>query len=321
MTVLLAPPIRAKKELICRGDEATVSRILSGRYKGMVERLQRGPRAITQYFDIKLGDHVQQRKDFGNNTLPYHLLHYLALRLAYRLFPENFPRAHTLHISKEGTVCSAMYTDYVPDGNGRLKRTASAMKRYYEGNSDQEREAIRLAADEVEHALSPGLSHLVDEIQSAGLKVPHPEANYHLSGENLVFFEIWKVDFPRTLNYLLENAPADKTARDMLVQLHLFVLMSMSEPYFRDHLDTELSELPYKTQSSVVFFKTPLRNLMRRLALLYDKGPEALVSNYKNPLDMAEDMVFGATMVADSFKGGCPPELPIDADKQVFLLF
>ncbi len=185
--------------MICKGEEATVSRIRSrNRYNGMVERLEVFPKkSNTSYFRLQyLG-----KEDWLGNSSPYfHMSKILSLCLGGCLFPDNFVKVHELRFFDRGkNRFAATYSDFVPDRNGVIKRRAEAMRRYYNEKSKRGRDNVRKEHDKIEIRANPELSALAARILDSGLHIPHPEANYHLSDGKIVFFELADVDIVKCI--------------------------------------------------------------------------------------------------------------------------
>lgn len=248
MSIVLGRPIRAKKQLICTGDEAKVSRIMSGRHKGMVERLQKHGPDATHSFHLRLkhgassgSGHTPYNADFD-----YPIFKYLSLLLANRLFPDNFVCPHELRLSKDAHLQSAMYSPHVPDEGGKIPRLEESRARYY---SSKARSSIKDEYDESERSQHPEIGLLADKISRAGITIAHPEANYHLSGGSIVFFETAGLDISKALEYVSEN---HEPAKNLLALTHLVALKSFAllllkarvgNPYVRDWASTPLTEL------------------------------------------------------------------------------
>lgn len=210
MAIQFGPRITtAKKELMCRSDEATVSKL---KYTGLVERLQKvslDP-SRPQVFSLSTPDCSERQ--FTPNQLAYHVLRFQALRLAKKLFPDNFVDVRRLHIfrGKHGLE-SATYSDFVPDEDGNAKRQARYRRIFYRIPDSHQQNRMVDMVDAAERLRNPSLRDICERIEDAGLTIAHPEMNYHISDAKTVFFEICKVDFKRTYDSIskYDDAMAD----------------------------------------------------------------------------------------------------------------
>ncbi len=219
MLVRHIPPPEGKRKLLCKTDEATVSRIHTpGKlHDGMVERLQRyGKTHDCETATFKIRDlsrnyqtHqlIKIRSELESVSEPsytsYHIMKFMALRLARTLFPENFIDASELRLfEKEGERYAAMYSDFVGDDNNVVQRRKKTMSRFYAMCDDGRRYSLLRSSDKKEHELNPDLAGAVRRLKKAGLIIPHPEANYHLSGGKTVFFEVEGINIGRLLGHI-----------------------------------------------------------------------------------------------------------------------
>jgi hypothetical protein len=206
--VMYAQPVKGKRELMCKTDEARVSRIRVpfSKYDGMVERLQ-AVAPFTPDKDQRFGIFHRRTPvvgfdepvlEIGSHMLAYHVLKFLALSVGKALNSRNFVNARELRVFRgnEG-LYTAMYSDFVSDDNGVIGRRAKAMREYY-GSEPKKSAKILKEADRLEHELNPRLSKCAKDVQVfAGVRIPHPESNYHLSGGETVFFEVCGIDIHR----------------------------------------------------------------------------------------------------------------------------
>ena len=129
MSIKFAPRVIAKRELICKTDEAVVSRLFTNnRYNGMVERLQKIPGSDLQLFWLHCSDN--RKYSIASSQKIYQVMKFQALRLARSLFPDNFVNLHAMHISKRADSF-ATYSDYVPDDNGVIERQSQRRIKFY----------------------------------------------------------------------------------------------------------------------------------------------------------------------------------------------
>jgi len=210
--MLHAPPIRGRREPLCKSDEARASRMTGPeKYAGMVERLQV---AGSSPFSNSMRFVIHPTPD-GTNVYPFYpenprnpMLRFLSLRLAKSLFPDNFVDMRELRISeRRGKIVSAMYSVYVPDQTGVIPRRDEFSRNYYGSRGNERREQIRNDAARTEHESCPSLSSAIRTADLAGIIVPHPEANYHFSDGNVVFFEVLGIDFPKAFSAVNTLAP------------------------------------------------------------------------------------------------------------------
>ncbi len=323
MSIVLGRPIRAKKQLICRGDEAKVSRILGGRYKGMVERLQDSSKSRledgtpTQLFHITVGEDnpsLENQSYTPNTSILYPVFQFLSLRAAGLMFPGNFVTPRFLRLSSEGgRVISAMYSDFVPDDSGRVQRTNDYRRRFYDDDEHAtwgEKRLFRLVADDEERKLCPTLLPLVETVEDAGITLAHPEANYQVSGGKIVFFEVQSINPLAAAEYCLgelENTPA----RETLALIHMVALKEFATLLFRG--------CPYIARVGE-WSSTPLTDLMKVFSLNYGKKS---TTEYGRLFHRGQDIV---KEPIDHLPPGyrserAPyPQLPIQIDERIFEL-
>jgi hypothetical protein len=323
MTITLAPPIKAKKEPICRGDEATVSRIMSGRYKGMVERLQDSSKCCFpdgmpfQMLQVAVGPESESLLDIHsvpNTSIMYPVFQFLSLRAAGLLFPGNFvfPRHLRLSVSPSG-ITSEMYSDFVSDDSGRILRTEGYRQLFYgpDCSSRAEKLAVLMEADEAERNLCPALVPLVEAVQGAGITPAHPEANYQLSRGNIVLFEIQKLDLVAAVDYISEKTADNPPARELLALIHMVALKEFAIALFR--------ACPYMTDVGK-WARAPLPELMK----VYS-------SNYGRKGTSENDRLFGEGIeivkgsieyLPQAYSQARPPYpgLPLQVDERFFEL-
>ena len=207
MTIWLAKPGRGlgKRKVICRGDEATVSRIFLGSgKKDLVERIQSFETNMPLDHDFIISFRPENDLRIGRNIqwLPasaaYHLQKFFSLRLAKALFPENFVECRDIRFfTRSGHGMAATYSDFVADESGVVARRARNMKQYYrmlysraDPESLEHARAFRRQCDEKENNLNPALAPLVRRIRTSGIHITHPETNYHVENGKTVLFEV-----------------------------------------------------------------------------------------------------------------------------------
>ncbi|MEW6721960.1 MAG: hypothetical protein AB1324_01725 [Candidatus Micrarchaeota archaeon] len=225
MRVLCKPPSGGKRERLCSSDEAEVSLMLSGRMKGMVERLQAPGRDAEREGTFSISDFGGGDFVFmtGPSRADYHVLKALSLCLAGELFPGGFVDIAELRLSgRGGGIASASYSSLVPDESGVIGRRREAMERFYAAEGREAREDILFDADFEERRRNPMLRPLAGKAWIAGLRVPHPEANYHVSGGRTVFFEVDAIDMRRALAAAARSPESDATG--YLAQIYAVVI-------------------------------------------------------------------------------------------------
>jgi len=208
-----APPIRGERELLCKTDEASVSRMRSPkRYAGMVERLQK-PAESDRLLEMSFGLTVARESgegayDISPEFSANFILRFLALRLARSIHPENFVNVRELRISGRcGWPAGATYSDFVPDETGVMARRAEFSRRFYSSDFQADRVAIQLESNAVEHDSNPALANFARIMELSGISVPHPEANYHMAGKRTVFFEVLGVDVHKAFSAAVRFSP------------------------------------------------------------------------------------------------------------------
>ncbi len=199
MKISCGRPVGGRRELLCRGDEAVVSKVRGVRgYEGMVERLQLIPSPekedLTFNFDVWTTRECISLR-IGTGAASHHLLRFVALRFAKSLFPKNFVDCHEMRFFREGDQrYAAMYSDFVPDDNGLVQRRKRYMEAFYAEQDEKLREDIRDRMHLEERTMNPSLAQMIRDLRKVGIVLAHPEANYHLSDDSLVFFEIEGLD-------------------------------------------------------------------------------------------------------------------------------
>lgn len=192
MLIRYAQPIRGRRELICKGDEASVSRVWGPERNGLVERVQS---VETKHSDITFTFNEPKLWSVGQQHLAYHLIKFLAGRLARKLFPENFVRLKQMRIfESEGRLAVATYSDFVPDENGVIARRERAKERFEIVKDLKKAEEIKKESDGIENLIAPQIEGLAQKFHEVGLCLAHPQANYHITDQNIVFFEITGLD-------------------------------------------------------------------------------------------------------------------------------
>ncbi len=225
--IVRARPVKGPRDPLCKTDEAVVSRMLPpGKYAGLVERLQRtGPdRGGMNFFlyDDREGKSAYQ---FGPSEPANAMLRFIALRFAASMFPRNFVNASELRLSFPcGRMQSAMYSDYVDDESGVIGRRAESMLQYYAEPGREERERIDAVSRYVEHSICPELPACMKVMEIAGILIPHPEANYHLSGEDVVFFEVAGIRLRRAFAFASELSADRDTSLALLSLMYAIML-------------------------------------------------------------------------------------------------
>ncbi|MFH1394397.1 MAG: hypothetical protein ABIH29_05975 [Candidatus Micrarchaeota archaeon] len=215
MRIRVAKPPKGKREPICEGDEARVSRITTGKFKGLVERLQpfRPELSPMQKRHLAFCDGQEQElivpgfpfsvmgeEDtvFYSTKVSYHVLKALAGRCAFSMFPENFVNTHELRFFQNNDgLQAATYSDFVPDDTGVIARIKAVKERYYAAMRDNNMDAserIKAELDEAELVGNPKIAVIRNQMEELGIFPSHPEANYHLNGGKTVFFEINSID-------------------------------------------------------------------------------------------------------------------------------
>ena len=210
LQIMPAPQI-AKREPICKGEEAKVSRIWTRNMPwldGLVERKQPIGRHMCRE-KILFHDH-DITNSVDDSQVHYHYFNYTALRLGKVLFPENFPDICAHYIFKErGKPVFAYYSDFIPDTTGVIGRRAGNISRYHAIGKLDDRKEMRAKTDAHERLSSKALCSGMEALGRAGLVLNHPEANYHEDARgNAVFFEIDGLDLRKmisTLNALPEG--------------------------------------------------------------------------------------------------------------------
>lgn len=254
LSIRLAPPAQGARELICKTDEATVSRVIApGRYAGMVERLQVMEKAG---FSVPMLFHLYHDRDgvypyqFSPQDPADQILRFLSLRFAKTLFPDNFVDARETRISRPGGgLVSAMYSGYVPDETGVIARRSLFMSRYYDAEGEDERRRIQRRFDLEERRSCPDLARAINAMELSGLVIPHPEANYHLSGGDVVFFEVLGIRLRRAFAMANELARDPEESFALLSMIHAVMLRHYSRAnpayfsFFKEYRGIGLDEI------------------------------------------------------------------------------
>lgn len=202
MLIKWAKPLEGAKQHLCEGDEATVSRILTeGKYPGLVERIQ----PIRYGSSFGLIDSERNGHEVRSSALPYHLLRFLAGRLAKLLWPENFINLRELRVYHEPLAFgeSAIYSDFVPDENGVSERIKSDRSRTKSGVSSDVVWYIRQQRRMAEARINPKLFPTYDLVCGSGLYIAVPAANYHLADGKTVFMEVEGINLHNMLKIIL----------------------------------------------------------------------------------------------------------------------
>jgi hypothetical protein len=300
--IMAAEPIAALKKSMCKTDEAEVSRILSGKYKGMVERLQGNEIDLDHRFDISYKGEIRYPY---HGSPSYHMMKFVSLLFAGVVFPDNVVRMRELRLSVSQ---AATYSDYVPDDNGVIERRAAAMREFYRAASGSEGESesqlrIREKANEGERRFNPDLMKAAEKMREAGIIIAHPEANYHVTDGRTVFFEISGLDMSDALSVSSGNERALKLL-SLIYALHLRDMANNMQnngsvkeyPTSRQYLDyNRVYEAVYN-----IFIKTE----PHRLRMFLEEGNNLL----KRSL---HDYRYG-------LKGFEVPPMPVRIDPKVF---
>lgn len=235
MRIVCKGPVRAPREPLALreidADEATVHRILPppkprvSKYAGLIERWQRVEEQTGQRFWL-------DEQIYGQSQPAYHVLRFLALGLARTMFPDNFVEALELRLFVQQEIqWSVMYSKYVHDERGSQARRR-AHRRQYENTEGEERSVARRVADGIERGLTPDLVSLAGRMRKEGIVVAHPEANYHVSGGRIVFFEVQEVNGLR----LLEAARHHRNREEVLRQAATLYTVAIKEWASREEL-------------------------------------------------------------------------------------
>jgi hypothetical protein len=242
MLIKYAQPVDGKRELMCRTDEARVCRIRApySPYDGMVERLQTvdDDKLMHPRFFFK-------RSEFSDvyiatSSLHYHYYKFLSLVAAKSLFPENFCDAKELRVFKRrGKLRTAMYSDFVEDGNGVIERRRRYMREFYRLAKDSmgTADCHKAIMNERERRINPDLAALEEKIGAAGIVIAHPECNYHLSQGSTVFFEIGGINIRESAR--MAASSADHHAIEAISLLHALEVLRVS----RIFLNTDCRDL------------------------------------------------------------------------------
>jgi len=219
MKIRCARPIKGRRKPLCTTDEAKVSRVFT-KDRVLVERLQHLPEftgSSPTVFNLQLSEIYIDH--FSPKYPTYHLMKALALETAHSLFPENFLHLHEIRFFSEADQrYSVAYSDFIPDETGVIARRRKIMKRYYRARDKTARLSIKEKFDREERSITPDLVPAVKRAQAAGIAVPHPEANYHLSGGKIVFFEVDTIDLPAAVSF--SRLAADDSALGLLAMMY-----------------------------------------------------------------------------------------------------
>ncbi|MFH0738153.1 MAG: hypothetical protein V1827_06390 [Candidatus Micrarchaeota archaeon] len=197
MKISCSRPIEGRRVPLCRTDEAAISRVSTKDGRELVERLQQFSASTesqsTTSFELAYPDnhsvHICPRRSV------YHVMKALALDAARSLFPDNFLHLHEIRFFREGDQrFSASYSDFIPDETGVMGRRKEAMDAYYRSDDHAVRLLIREGSERIERGLNPDLAPAIARTAEAGIRVPHPEANYHLHAGKTIFFEVGGID-------------------------------------------------------------------------------------------------------------------------------
>ncbi|MBU0532255.1 hypothetical protein KKB44_02055 [Candidatus Micrarchaeota archaeon] len=256
MTIVVAPPLEGKRTSLCEGSEAVVFKLRT-KAGVLVERLQKPTTDGRFAFSLGVGFEVRV---YDISSL-YHVYKFQALRLGRAMFPDHFVNVRRLHLSDGGYLT---YSDLVPDETGVIARIADARRRFASMDSDEEKKKIRRHAEHIEHSLAPGLASIVQRLADAGLIIAHPEANYHITGGKIVFFEVANLDLMLAATHVFENMPDNEDARNNLALIHATALKLDSYHLSLEELFAHLvpgysGEIPAHKLSSLHFMPTLLK--------------------------------------------------------------
>jgi hypothetical protein len=257
-----APPVRGIRESLCSSDEAAVSRIVSPRrYEGLVERLQKpGMNALLMdtAFSISLmREPLEGTYDVSSEEHHNFMLRFLALRLARSIHPDNFvnTRELRLHGRDSSGLTAAMYSDFVPDEGGVIARRTEFSRRFYSSEDDGERKSIQLKSNAAEHSANPSLANHQRLMELSGIFIPHPEANYHVSGGKTVFFEVLGIDAPKAFSAAVSFSPEPEESLALLSTMLAVVFRRYAGMNPRNALMLEelFRTLDFNELSNVIF--------------------------------------------------------------------
>lgn len=222
-TIRRLSPVGGRKEPLCQGDEARVSRVLSSRYAGMVERLQgvSCPKTPGHNFTLMAGNVQLGICDAGSRR--YHIQKFLSMVFAGAILPENFANYRELRVgARSGRWSAATYSDFVPDDTRVRARRQENSRRYNEilrSAGPRKATDFCISCNLAERRMNPELSRLAKTASAAGMGMAHPEANYHVCGGRTVFFEVDRLD----LDAALPAALASTRGKGALETLSLII--------------------------------------------------------------------------------------------------
>jgi hypothetical protein len=277
VSILFASRPQGRREPLCVGEEARISRIRSrNRYDGMVERVQqlgvdpgKGSTAGEGNFIFYLSPGDRMDDYHFPSILPhYQVMKFLSLRFAKIVFPENFVDARQMRFFEEdGKRYAAMYSDFIPDSSGVIARRREAMLRFYEVD-DALRQSIRESLDSAERRINPKLIQDMEMISKTGIGIPHPEANHHLAGSKNVFFEVEGIDISKAI-----QAGRGGKGNDYLALMYAVFLKLASRNLASESADQA---------GAVSFCKTPLAEVygIIRQIMLDEKSTDALLRSW-----------------------------------------
>lgn len=212
-----------RRELIARGDEATVTRLVGGGYDGMVERLQHSNQGHSKdpFYPF------YERANDGQLPIPGHrpetfVIRFFHLAFSKLIFPDNFINVTEMKLQKTTSgLLAAAYSDYVQTSEDAIQRRRQHYHQYYAPAgkefhdnlppvqteiaiqklrrdsrkiSNDEKSAkmqLRYSIDHQEFVKEPGLLLKTEETLKAGILISHPSMNYGLDHNgNIVFFEV-----------------------------------------------------------------------------------------------------------------------------------
>ena len=284
------PPAVIKRDPICKGDEAVVSRIWTDRTRdpmvdGLVERKQpvitrdlENLRFVSIVGHESLLDDVSHRSTTHrafSNTLAYYYFAFTSLNLAKRLFPENFPAVHAYRIFKEdGQLCFSIYSEFVRDDTDTVPRISEARRRWNEIESLDRAKIFRRVQDKAERALNPVLVSLAPKIKRKGITLCHPEANYHVQNGKTVFFEVAELDALKIVE-AIENLPDGRQREEAKLYTVASALSLMSSSVRFYFHKPDLRKLHGVNRDTVKWFaKTPFLEIVRKF---YERGYNVLL--------------------------------------------
>ncbi|NYZ74080.1 ankyrin repeat domain-containing protein [Candidatus Micrarchaeota archaeon] len=289
-TISFEPRVPARRRTICKSDEAVVSRLSCKgefeRYDGMVERLQKieypGPH-MSQSFAFRVGEGGRGDFLFEQSDRMYHILKFMALDTANALFPGHFLKAHELRVfRKGGAEYAATYSDFVRDLSGAGKRTMEARELF-----KNEGLRVRIAADRREHELTPELGPLMEAVAAAGIIIQHPEANYHLTENGIVFFEVDGIGLPKALDEGKRRFSKTKEldSLDKLAGMYATILKCKINGRLKKIVDRLLARHPMDSESETMlpiyedFMQWPFDALRKEVLQIFLRGMKNRIIN------------------------------------------